>query len=67
MSGGSLPAPEARLCTSCRQLDYYFRIDTDTRFDAPHREDFFDLMARGNHSYAFVRAAHENGQWTEGL
>lgn len=38
-----------------RQLDYYFRIDTDSRFHRPHRQDFFDLMARGNYSYAFIR------------
>ena len=50
-----------------RQLDYYFRIDTDTRFVRPHREDFFDIMAAGNYTYAWVLGGRERGTLTEGL
>ena len=42
-------------------------MDTDTRFPQPVREDLFDLMARGNYSYAYVWSARERGSLTEGL
>ena len=61
------PFPDPGCSLRRRQLDYYFRIDTDTRFMRPHKEDFFDYMAQGNYTYGFVRTSSERGSWTEGL
>lgn len=48
-------------------LDYYWRLDTDSEILGPLREDLFSLMARGGYTYAYQQERLDYLFVTEGL
>ena len=52
---------------ACRQLDYYCRLDTDSRINAPVPIDMFNYMAANGLHYGFVRRSTERGGLAEGM
>ena len=51
----------------CRNLDYYCRLDTDSRINAPVPIDMFEYMATNGLHYGFVERSTEQAHLAEGM
>ena len=57
------------LNAACRKLDYYCRLDTDSRINGPVNVDIFNYMAenRLHYAYAWRKTVTERYNLAEGM